>query len=161
MIVSNSSPIINLGKQGVLELLEKCFKKVILPKSVFLEIMEKEESSEFKSLQKAIDEKWSIVESVEIDKAIDTKNLGQGEKEAISLAARKKCLLLIDDDNARKYASILNLESHGTIFVIYLSVLKGFLDKNKAKDIFENMIKDGFYVSTEVYAEFLNLLEKI
>ena len=70
-------------------------------------------------------------------------------------------LLLMDDDNAKKYASILNIESHGTIFVIFLSVLKKFINKERAKKLFEDMMKEGFYVSTELYAEFLNLLEKI
>ena len=71
------------------------------------------------------------------------------------------CLLLIDDDNGKKYASILDIESHRTIFVVFLSVLKKFINKEKAKKLFEDMVKEGFYVSTELYAEFLNLLERI
>ena len=124
MIASDSSPIINLGKQGFLELLKKCFGKVIVPKAVFVEIMKRENSTEAKSFEKGINERWIIVERVDISPVIETKNLGIGEKEAVSLAAKMNYLLLMDDDNAKKYASILNIESHGTIFVIFLSVLK-------------------------------------
>ena len=161
MIVSDSSPIINLGKQGFLELLKKCFGKVIVPKAVFTEIMKREDSIEAKSFEKGINEKWIIVEEVGINPVIETDNVGIGEKEAISLVAKMDCLLLIDDDNGKKYASILNIESHRTIFVVFLSVLKKFINKEKAKKLFEDMVKEGFYVSTELYAEFLNLLERI
>jgi uncharacterized protein len=161
MIVSNSSPIITLGKLGVLDLLRKCFSEIHIPKSVFSEIMEKEESAEAKSLEKAVNDGWIFIHGVEVDKAIETRNLGQGEKEAISLAEKMKCMLLIDDDGAKRYASILDVESHGTLFVFYLSAMKRFIDKEKAKALFEGMIKDGFYISTDVYAEFLNLLDEI
>lgn len=161
MIVSDSSPIISLGKQGALDLLRKCFVKVFIPKEVLGEVMEKEESAEARSLEKAIDDGWIIVREIKIDKAIDTKNLGKGEKEAISLAAELGHTLLIDDDNAKRYASILGVEGHGILFVIYLSVLKKFIDKSKAKKMLEDMIRDGFYVSTDLYSEFLNLLDRI
>ena len=175
MIVSDSSPIINLGKQGFFELLKKCFGKVIVPKAVFAEIMKKEDSIEAKAFEKGINEKWIIVEEVgftisltsELENKVSLASFcaipikSRASKEAISLVAKMDCLLLIDDDNGKKYASILNIESHRTIFVVFLSVLKKFINKEKAKKLFEDMVKEGFYVSTELYAEFLNLLERI
>ena len=161
MIVSNSSPIIILGKQGILELLKRCFKKVIIPKSAYEEIMQKKDSTEVIALNKAINDGWIIVKEIDINSILQTKNIGQGEKEAISLAAKYKSILFIDDDIAKKYASLLNVECHGALYVVYLSVLKRFINKQQAKNIFENMIKDGFYVSTEIYAKFLEFLDKL
>ncbi|MDP4039314.1 MAG: DUF3368 domain-containing protein [Candidatus Pacearchaeota archaeon] len=161
MIVSNTSPIIVLGKQGVLELLKNCFGKVIIPQEVYNEIIKKEDSLETISLKKGIEEKWIIIEETAINPIINTDNLGKGEKEAVSLAAKKKSILLIDDDNARKYASLLRVECRGTIYVLFLAVLKKIMDKIEAKEIFDNIVIEGFYVSTEVYSGFLSMLERL
>lgn len=161
MIVSNASPIINFGKQGSLELLKKCFGKIIISKAVYFEINLKKESIEAKSLEKAISDKWIIVEEIEVNSLLNIQNLGNGEKEAISLASKRGRILLIDDNNAKKYASLLNVECHGTIWAIYICVLKKFLNKNEARKLLEEMISDGFYISTEIYADFINLLDTL
>ncbi|MBI2449401.1 DUF3368 domain-containing protein [Candidatus Pacearchaeota archaeon] len=160
MIVSNSTPIINFGRQGKLDILRRCFDKIFIPKSVYDEIMQKKESPEAIILDKSINEKWTIVEDIAINPLLNTMSLGKGEKEAISLALQKKCELLIDDDYAKAYAKILNVESHGSFYVLYLACLKKIIDKEEAKNIFGGMIREGFYVSIELYSRFLELLGK-
>lgn len=161
MIVANSSPIIILGKQGILDLLKKCFKNLIIPKSVHDEVMHKKGSPEAVALNKAINEKWVSVEKISVSPVLLTNRIGRGEKEAISLAAKHKKLLLIDDDSAKTYASILGVEAHGTFYVIYLACLKGSISKAEATQTLESMITDGFYVSTELYSKFLDLLNSL
>ena len=158
MIVSNSSPLIFFGKQGKLSLLKTCFKQVLIPRGVYDEISKSEDTSETIALMEAIEDKWVRIEDIKINKALETDNIGKGEREAISLAHKNKSLLLIDDDNARRYAEILNVEVHGTLYVILLSCSKKFITKSEAKDILEGMILDGFYISVEVYSRFLSLL---
>ena len=161
MIVSNATPIINFGKAGVLDILKECFINILIPRAVYNEIMEKKENSECVALRKAIDEGWINIEDNEINPLLKTNNLGKGEKEAISLAINKKALLLIDDDSAKSYASVLGVEAHGSFYVLYLACVKKIIDKNKAKEIFEGVIREGFYISTDVYSTFLKLLEEI
>ncbi|MBI2664679.1 DUF3368 domain-containing protein [Candidatus Woesearchaeota archaeon] len=158
MIVSNSSPLISLGKQGILYLLRKCFDKVAIPHAVYEEISRKKDSPECARLQQAIREKWIVVRKVSINPLLVTEKLGNGEKEAISLASKMKYLLLIDDDYAKTYASLLNVEAHGLIYVIYRSYSKRFIDKKKAVSLVDQMVAAGFYLSTETYAKFLDLL---
>ena len=158
MIVSNSSPIIILAKQGMLDMLKKCFKEVIIPESVYEEIMHKSGTPEAIALNHAIKEKWISVQKVAVMVKLETKKIGQGEKEAISLAYKHKSLLLIDDDSAKKYASIFGVEFHGTFYVIYLACKRKLLDKSSAKEVLENMIADGFYISSEFYSRFISLL---
>ena len=161
MIVSNSSPIIILGKQGMLDILKKCFKKVIIPKRVYDEVMHKKDSPESITLKKGINDKWIVIEKTAVSAFLHTKNLGQGEKEAISLAVKHKSLLLIDDDSAKTYATVLNVEVHGTFYVIYIALLKNFISKSQAKKILEDMIANGFYISTDIYSRFLDLLNSL
>ncbi|MEK6869760.1 MAG: DUF3368 domain-containing protein [Nanoarchaeota archaeon] len=161
MIASNSTPIIVLGKQGMLTLLKECFKKVIIPESVYYEIMHEENSPEAAALKKAISDEWLRVEKITINRFLQTKNIGLGEKEAISLALKHKGPLLIDDDNSKAYASMMGLESHGTLYVVYLSKAKKLISKEEAINIIDAMIEDGFYVSTQIYSKFLELLNSL
>ena len=161
MIVVNSSPVILLAKQGMLELLKKCFNKAVIPKSVYSEVMQKNGSPEAIALRNAIEKGWILVEKTATMPALDTKSIGQAEKEAISLAYKHKSLLLIDDDSAKKYASIFNVEAHGTLYAIFLSYAKGFIKKNDAVNAFQEMIADGFYVSSELYSKFFELLNSM
>ncbi len=161
MIVINSSPAIILGKQGRLEVLRKCFGEVIIPKSVYDEIANKKESPEIISIEKGIKEKWIVLEKTLIVPELNTRKLGVGEKEAISLSIKHKVPLIIDDDTAKQYATILNVEAHGTLFIVYSAVIKGFIKKSEAAAILNTMIKDGFYVSTEIYARFMELLNSL
>lgn len=158
MIVSNSSPIIILGKQGRLDLLRKCFRKVIIPKRVYEEVAVKKGEPEVITLEEAAKEKWLVVEKIHANKIFNTGNIGEGEKEAISLAEKHKAILLIDDDSAKAYASILGVESHGTLYAIYVSCMRKIISKDESIEILKRMIKDSFYISTDLYAKFIELL---
>lgn len=160
MIVSNSSPIISLGKRGYLFLLKKCFNKVIIPEEVYKEIIIKINSVEANALKKAIKERWLHVEKVEIIDFLKNVNIENGEKEAISLAYKYKNRVLLDDDSAKSFALMLNLDAHGTLFVIHFAYLMKYITKDQAKEVIDLMIKDGFYISTDVYSIFINLLEQ-
>lgn len=147
-----------LGKQGRLELLKKCFNTIMISKNIYEEIRKKAQTPEFIALEKAIREKWILVENAAISRVLQTKNIGQAEKETISLAKEHKAKALIDDETAKKFALLLRVEIHGTLYAIYLAYTKGVIGKEDAKNILKTMIKDGFYISTEVYARFLELL---
>lgn len=158
MIVSNASPLINFGKQSKSDILKKCFGKIIIPRRVYDEIAIKEDAIETIVLKKAIEEKWIFVEDIKINKFLKTQNIGEGEKEAISLAAAKKSILLIDDDIVKEYASLLGVEAHGSFYVLYLACELKVINKDEAKEILDRMVKEGFYVSTELYSRFFDLL---
>ena len=159
MIVLNASPLISLGKISGLQLLKKCFEEVIIPNEVYEEIIHKEYNIESVALKKSIDEEWIKIEKVNTHRILKTASIGKGEKEAISLAFKYKCILILDDDNARKFAELLGIEVHGTLYCIYLAYKKEIIKKEQVKDMVKKLIDNGFYISTEVYSEFLDLLK--
>jgi predicted nucleic acid-binding protein len=73
------------------------------------------------------------------------------------LAAEKQLILIIDDDSAKSFASIIEVETHGTLYILYLSFCKKIITENQARNIFKRMVKDGFYVSIEIYSRFMEL----
>lgn len=158
MIVANTSPIINLGKQATLELLRTCFKKIIVPKSVYDEVNRRNASIEAAALEKAVNQGWIVVEHAIIDTLLHTENLGQGEKEAISLARKHNTAVLLDDDSARTYARVLGVEVHGTLYVLLLACQMRNISADRALGILHGMISNGFYISTDVYVRFQNML---
>lgn len=158
MITSNSSPVITLGAVGKLNLLQKCFKEVIIPLAVMEEILQKKDNPESLAVQKARGEGWLKVETIQIHPLLKVGMLGRGEVEAISLAVKHKSLLLIDDDMAKNYGGILGVEAHGTLFVLSLAQKKSLLDRTEVILLLQRMIERGFYISTEVYAEFVKSL---
>lgn len=158
MIVSNSSPLIVLGKVGAFQLLQECFGTVLVPAAVYKEVQNKGGTPEAVALDRGIQEKWLVIEKVMIDRQLKTEKIGQGEKEAICLAARKKCPVLLDDDLAKGFAAVLGVEARGTLFVLLVASAQKFISRSEAIEILDRMILNGFYLSTEVYARFLSLL---
>lgn len=144
-----------------MNLLKRCFGKVLIPKSVYDEVSVKKDSPEAAALNKAIREGWIVVENAVINRMLVTEKMGQGEKDAISLAAKHKTVLLIDDDSARSYASVLGVEAHGALYVVFLACFRKFITKEEAIDIFDGMIANGFYISTELYSRFAALLKSL
>ena len=75
------------------------------------------------------------------------------------MAAKHKKKLIIDDDDSKTYASLAGVEAHGTLFVVYTAFIKNIISKAEAISMFKRMIADGFYVSTDIYSRFLELLD--
>ena len=109
MILLDTGFLSSLFKINRLELVKKHFEAeyVVIPNAVFEELSKTEffaELIQFIAVDEYyVDEKrWILVKKAEIE--IDEEKLGNGEKEAISLAKKHNALLLIDDRSARSVA---------------------------------------------------------
>lgn len=159
MILSNSTPIIHLGKVGRLNLLQKCFGHLYIPEEVFLEISAVPESLEAVLLQRALTEKWIEMEKNPLDPKLDLfLELDLGELKAISLALKKKKPLLIDDKAGKQVAILFHVEAHGTLFVILEAYRRKLVSRQEAVDIVNRMMRNEFYISSDVYVLFLELI---
>lgn len=161
MIVTNTTPLINLGRFGKISILREIFNRVLIPEEVYREIMQLKDSLEALAVQKAIQNGWIKTEKITPDLQIGAELLDEGEKEAITLALKNNCIFLTDDDHAKKFAIIQSLEVHGTIYVLIKAAAKRIISKEEAKSLLDKMISSRFYVSTEIYAKFLDALSKI
>lgn len=166
-VVLNASPLIYLGKKRRIDILGLVFKKIIIPPQVEAEIMKIANSPEALQLQEAIKEGWITVERTSEDQAEQVARLfpeiDEGEAAVIALAIEQQTeSVVIDDAEARVAAGYFRLKVYGTLYVM-LEALKRNVLKSKAevRSIVDNMLRRGFYLSTEVYARFLNLLDKI
>lgn len=165
--VLNASPLIYLGKKRKTDLLRLVFEKVLIPVEVEEEIMKLEESPEAIQLRDAIQEGWMEVGRPSENKTKQITKLfpeiDEGESATIALTLeRREENVIIDDAEARIAAEYFKLKPHGTLCVI-LEAYKRNIFKSKAEvtDMLNNMLRRGFYLSTEVYARFLFLLNKL
>jgi len=171
MIVSNASPLIYLAKIGMLDLLEKIYDRIQIPLQVKIECVDKGKQAGYVDaflIEKYIEKGFIIVEelpkhllrkaeNIALEFQIDT-----GEAQAILLAVYKgKREILIDEKRARFVAKQENLSPRGTLYVILKAIKRGLLNKEEAINKVNELIKKNFYISTDVYKEFLRLLKEI
>jgi len=165
--VFNASPLIYLGKKRKTGLLRLVFEKILVPVEVEEEIMKLYDSPEAVQLRDAIQEGWiEVKRSSENKKKQIAKLFGEideGEAAVIALALERHGEnVIIDDAEARTATEYFELKVHGTLYII-LEAYKRNIFKSKAEVIsmVNNMLRKGFYISSEVYARFLFLLDKL
>ncbi|MGA1826620.1 MAG: DUF3368 domain-containing protein [bacterium] len=147
LIIADSSALIALATCQCLELLDRLFKEIIVPQSVFDEvIVEGKIVSE--KLRQYLQKKISQIDLTTA--VISTGQLGRGEIEAMALYKQLQAdYLLIDDKRARKVAKLNQIKVTGSLGILLLakqegliSAVKPFLDQLRTSDIFinENLI---------------------
>jgi len=147
IVVSNTSPIMNLATVGQLNLLNWIYGKIIIPESVLHELSIIDLEQPIQSLSWI--EKQSVIDKSLIDAL--SLDLDLGEAEAIALAREMEAdLLLIDERRGRKVASRLGLKFIGLLGVLLEAKHKGFV--MRVKPILDELIaKAGFWVSGQLY----------
>ena len=158
-IVSDTTALIVLGKLDRFDLLENIFQKDYIPKSVFSELSQKDDG-----IHKMVEKNrlFCIKEITDIEtfKLLDGV-LDSGETEAIVLARELQMILLIDEKKGRMIAKNMGLEIIGLLGLLLLNVKKKYTSKEDAREMLEKMNTLNFRISTRLYEQFLDKLNKI
>jgi len=164
--ILNASPLIYLGKKRKISLLKRVFEKTLIPPEVKEEITKLNDSPEAIQLRDAIQKGWIEVEKPPENKKQQITKLfneiDEGEAAVIALALEKHAVrMIVNDAEARTAAEYFELKVHGTLYVILKAYQsKIFRTKAEVTNMVINMLKKGFYLSSEAYARFLYLLNK-
>ncbi|MCK4796569.1 MAG: DUF3368 domain-containing protein [Spirochaetes bacterium] len=158
IVVSNSSPIINLSQLDSLNILKKLFKKIYIPQTVYYEIANynqpgAEQVKQFDWIIKKSITNYSLSTLLE-------QELDRGESEAITLAIELKSnLLLIDEKLGRLKADSLGIKYSGILGILLQAKSKNII--TSVKFFLDDLInKAGFYVSKDVYNNILKLADE-
>ena len=165
MAVSNSGPLIHLALVGLLELIFKLFDLILIPQSVYDEIVVKgkeEGHSDAIILEQAIINEKIKVEKINIDtQKISTPKLHQGEIDTILLALQSKVeIILLDDEEARIFARKLKIKVKGTLGILIKLFKQKFLELEEALKYLKK-INAIMYLSSDVYSFVEDELNKI
>lgn len=153
-VVINSSPLISLSLICQLELLTRLYDEVVVPKSVYNEVVVKGKgktgSEELKSINR-----FTVLEAS--NKALlDTVmlELDEGEAEVIALAKEKGIQnVIIDEFAGRQYASLLGLNVTGTLGLLIIGKKLRFIQE--VKPLMDIMLKNNRYINRELYVSVL------
>ena len=158
LVVSNSSVIIALAQVCRLDLLEKLFREILVPKAVWREATvegkpgsEKVRKTKFIHIERVRSEGLALLLKEFVD---------NGEAEAIALALEVGAnILLVDDRDARDLAKKLGLQVMGTLGVIALAKYRGLIQE--AKPIIDRLVESGFWISRRILEQFLRELDEL
>jgi predicted nucleic acid-binding protein len=155
LVVSNTSPIINLAAIGHLSLLEQLYGKIIIPKAVWEEIRTGEGQpgeAEVKSLP------WFEQRQVS-NRDLIREILNPGEAEALALAIELRAdLLLIDERAGRMEAELRGLRFKGLLGVLIEAKKKGYL--KDVKPLLDDLRRKRFWIGETLYQQVLKTVEE-
>ena len=157
-----------LTKINKLNLLRELFKDIFIPKEVYEEVVIRGKEGNFLDalkVEKAVKDGWIKVNgTIILDKDLEkfASDIDLGEIAVINLAKKFKAdLILIDDASARVIAESLGFKVKGTLYVLLQSYRNKILSKNETKDLLKLLVLEGFRISSELYVQILDALEKI
>jgi uncharacterized protein len=155
IVVSDTSPIINLAVIGRLDILPALFGKIVVPLKVFEEITV--QGADMPGADEVRKSSW-----VEVRKCSNTTfiqalqfQVDAGEAEAIALALELgAALILIDERLGRQLAKAYHLPIMGLLGVLKIAKEKGLI--LQIKPLLDQLINiAGFRISKELYMEVL------
>ena len=132
--VVNTSPLVFLGNLGRLELLRHEGREVYIPRAVAEEIAEKLDAAA--QMVRAACATWIQVHNVTDETAVTLvqASLHRGEAEAIVLATELSAeRLVMDDQDARRFASRCGLTVIGTLGILLAAKQRGAIASLRAE----------------------------
>jgi len=160
IVISNTSPLINLLAIDQLDLLKKLYGKIIIPQAVYQEITVKgagqKGSTELEKLN------WIEIKLVSDKKLVQALKLelDEGESEVIALAVELKAgLILIDERRGRTVARNLDISCIGLLGVLIEAKQKGLI--KFVRPLLDDLIsKAGFWINQKLYNRVLEAADE-
>lgn len=164
IVISDTTPIISLLKINRLELLEKLFGLVQIPKGVFSELTE---NQRFQNEAKIVKESNFIQVINEIDENYvsllrRSTGLDLGESEAIYLSDNGKAdLLLMDEVRGREVAARMGIKIMGTIGILTIAYEDSLISKDEIKEAIETLRDAGRHIGERLYEQLMNMIDNV
>ena len=155
IVVSNTSPIINLAAIKQLELLQYLFGRIIIPQAVYHEIAVRgyaqagaTEVQTYRWFERNQVQDMALVRRLE-------QQLDTGEAEAIALAIELQAdLLLLDERRGRSIAKQYGLTVTGLLGILVMAKQKGYTPAVKPL-LHDLRTIAGFWIDQELYTRVL------
>lgn len=166
MIVTNSGPLMALGKLGHLDLLGRLYEQVAMPAAVYDEVVVKGLTQGYLDsyqAQLAIQRKYlAVMEPNNLHPQVEHLPLHKGEREALNLALDNRSdLVLMDDMIAREHAQAFGLKVKGTLGIIVSAYRNKLLSLDEVQIIIETIIKrNDIWIAAGLCRSILTRLNK-
>ncbi|RLI81221.1 hypothetical protein DRP07_07805 [Archaeoglobales archaeon] len=158
--VSNAGPLIHLAKIGRLSLLGEIFSEVIIPKAVKIEVVDRGKDKGMPDAFLIDNVQWIRVVDDPPNSELLAEKVGihRGEASAILLAKSLRFPILLDDSDARRFASGLGLQVVGSIGVLIRAVKTGLISREDGIKSLERLA-ETMWLSADVYMNARKVME--
>ena len=157
IVVADTSPLNYLIRSGNVWILPELFGKVLVPKAVQTEMQHPRAPGEVQAFSGSPPAWLECLEVGRVEDGLDS-SLGDGEREAISLALQTHAdALLIDDLAGRREAQSRGIAARGTFAILLQASLRGHLHFPTA---FNQLQRLGFRASRALQEELFDLYSK-
>ena len=163
LVVSNTSPIMNLATVDMLDLLRLQFEEVLVPAAVIDELRLDTDYPGTDKIRDAMDAGWLRQVDLEDDRVARAlrRELDDGEAEAIALALQLRVQsILMDERDGRSVAKSMGLVPIGVIGVLVRAKQGG--DITSVKEVL-NKLRDeaGFYMTDSFLKDILSAVGEL
>lgn len=156
-VIVNSTPLIALAGIGCLDVLQKLYGKITIPRAVYTEINAKPDSECAKQLKLNAD--WILIDDISNveAKSYYKTQLHDGEVEVMILAKESSAdLVIIDDNNAKKHAQYLGLSVTGTLGLLMKAKSVGYI--SELKPLLQKLVDNRIYISQALIDKCLRIV---
>ena len=158
LLIADSGPLIALARLDLLDLPARYFESVLVPSTVWEEIMRKPGADEAPRLLSAIDARLIrvVADPATIPESLLRTTIDAGERHAIALGIELKASLLMDDRRARLVAVELGRPVIGTLGLL----LRAREDRlfSALRPLLERLQASGYYLPSQLVREILSSL---
>lgn len=162
IVISDTTPIISFLKINRLDLLERIFGLVQIPRGVFTELTGNPKFQDEAEIIKRSDF-IQVIEDIDdnyVSLLRRSTGLDLGESEAIYLSDSGKAdLLLMDEIRGREVAMRMGLKIMGTLGVLGLAYEDEFISKEEIKTAIDILRDAGRHISERLYKQLLDMIE--
>ncbi len=157
IVVADTSPLNYLIRLGHPDVLREIYGRVLVPRAVLMEMQHPEAPPEVRAWASAHPVWLEAVQVRQLDASLAAE-LGDGEREAISLALEVHAdVLLIDERTGRREAERRHIQVAGTLAVLLQASLRGYFDLPEAM---KQLRQFGFRASPPIEALMLARYEQ-
>jgi hypothetical protein len=159
VVVSNTSPLLNLAIIGRLGLIADQFETVLVAPAVLEELRAHEDLPGSNLLEKAVNSGWIQQKQIIEDPTLQLmrRELHRGEAETIALALQLKAdWVLMDEREGRKCAKSVGLKVTGVLGILLRAKNEGKI--SSLKEVIEELYKEaGFRIGDALIDKLLRV----
>ena len=158
VVISNTSPIFYLHRLRLLDLLQKLYQEIIVPKAVVAELEAGRRQGE--DVPEIDNYEWIKIRAIRSPQILGlSTDFGLGETEVLALALEESdSLVIIDEKLARRIAHLRGLRVTGTAGVLLKAKQEGHI--LAVKPFLDRLQEIHFHLSDNVRTLILSIAEE-
>lgn len=149
LIVADTGPLIALAKIDHLDLLTQLYKRIHIPQTVFKEATQHHDWQDALQISEFVGEYIEIVDDADTELSKELLlRLDAGESQAIALAHKLNCPILLDEKRGRTIAKQKQIEILGTIGLLITAKQQGLIPE--IGNLLKKISNNGYRISAEL-----------